>query len=779
MNTIRYFSSLLIVLMFSNISIAQPIDSLKKLLFQSTSSTEKATFYNEVTWAQHKIKQDSALFWGQEAITFCTQNQLQEPLAKAYLQLAEIYRENKQLDQTIDYLDKAAELISSNKNWPQVPTQLLLFKGKLAYSQKKYTLALTTLQKGYALNNQTKSEFCYHFCKQIASTHERIGNQSQTIAYLKEGIHCTKQVKQKIALYNNLGNAYAMQELYAKALDLYSKSKALSISTNNKLEESKAYLNIGNIHFLENNLETAVNFYLKSAAIKDSIHDKKGLAELHQNLAAVYQNQGRYDKTLEYYDKCNAFYASVKDSFSLADLEVNIGIINMQQGNLPEAIRIFTEVLTSLKKHLEPPVLLNAQINLGYTHMNMGNYPLASKYFNLAEKEALKQEDYSSITRIQNLYGANYFYLKDYPTSINYYKKALDLSKELALINGQNSALFGLYESNEYLGNTKEALKWHKQYVALKDSLYNTETTNRISELQEQYDTKQKEQDIKQLNIENENIALESKLKTKQLNQFFLVIVFGALIMCFLGLLWRYRNKQQKERMEHTKVLHEKKVNQMINQQEIEMLDAVVDAQQKERKGVAKEIHDTLGSFLATLKYQHEAGKELTSSEAPNQEQYRLMEQLIGQTAKEVRSIAHQMATGEKFDFDLQAIIEQLVNRIRNTQQFDLQFNYLGANFPLPRELELTLYRVTQELLSNVLKHANATEAMLQINHSETEITLMVEDNGAGFTTKPSKTKGGLGLHSIRERIEQFEGQVTIDSHPKHGTTVLISIPLS
>lgn len=779
MNTIRYFSSLLIVLVFSNLSIAQSMDSLKKLLFQSTSSTEKATFYNEVTWAQHKLKQDSALFWGQESITFCTQNKLQEPLAKAYLQLAEIYRTNNQLDQTIDYLDKADELISSNKNWHQVPVQLLLFKGKLAFSQKKYTLALTIFQQGYTLNNQTKSGFCYNFCQQVANTHKRLGDQNKTITYLKEGINCAKQVEQKIALYNNLGNVYAIQQLYTKALELYSKNISLSISASNKLEESRAYLNIGNIHFLEKNLETAVTFYLKSAAIKNSINDKKGLAELHQNIAAVYQKQGRFDKTLEYYDKCIIYYSSAKDSSSLAELQINIGIINRQQGNLPEAIQILTQVLTSLTKHLEPPVLLNAQTNLGRTHMDMGNYPLASKYFNLAEKEALKQEDYSSIARIQNLYGANFFYLKNYPVSIQKYQKALNLSKKLGFIADQESALFGLYESNEYLGNTKEALKYHKLYVALKDSLYNTETTNRISELQEQYDTKQKEQDIKQLNIENKNIALESKLKTKQLNQFFLVIIWGALAICFLGLVWWYRNKQQKEHTKHTKVLHEKKVNQMINQQEIEMLDAVVDAQQKERKGVAKEIHDTLGSFLATLKYQHEAGKELTNSSVDNQEQYQLMEQLIGQTAKEVRSIAHQMATGEKFNFDLQTTIEQLVNRIRNTQQFDLQFNYLGATFALPRELELTLYRVIQELLSNVLKHANATEAMLQINQSETEITLMVEDNGAGFSAPPSKTKGGLGLHSIQERIEQFNGQINIDSHPKHGTTVIINIPVS
>jgi signal transduction histidine kinase len=218
-------------------------------------------------------------------------------------------------------------------------------------------------------------------------------------------------------------------------------------------------------------------------------------------------------------------------------------------------------------------------------------------------------------------------------------------------------------------------------------------------------------------------------------------------------------------------------VTQIINQQEIEVLDAVVDAQQKERKGIAKEIHDTLGSFLATLKYQHEAGKDLSNQDPSNQVQHELMEKLISQTATEIRSIAHQMATGEKFDFNLQAAISQLVDRIRNTQQFDLQFNYWGKEFSQNRELDLTIYRVTQELLSNVLKHAQASEAILQINQNEEEITLMVEDNGLGFVSDSEPSKG-LGLRSIRERIQKINGQVNIDSHPQKGTTIILTIPI-
>jgi len=755
---------------------AQPTDSLKQLLFQSTSITEKAVLYNQITWSSHLYHQDSAVIWGQQAIEFCSKNNIQEALAIAYIQLGEILSLENDLVTAMTYLNKATPLIKENQHWIEAPIRCLLLEGRLATKQQDNTKALNLLAKGYALDKKHNTNFCADFCILIANVHEKQGAYNNAIANLNKGLYCTINTEQRITLCNNLGNLYVSLDSISKALELYTKNLKLASSINNKLEESRAYLNIGNIHYLKSVWSKALEFYLKSAVIKETIDDQRGLAELHQNIAAIYQTQDRYDKTIEYYNKSIRYYNQTKDSSKLAELQISLGIIYMQEGDFNDAIQNITTVLNTFSKYLSPPLILYAQTNLASTYMYMGNFPKALEYFNLALDEATKQEDYSSIANIYNFLGGTYFYMEDYPKSIDHYKKALPISQRLDLISDQESALFGLYESNDYLGNSKEALDWYEKYIVIKDSLYNSATTNHILELQEQYDTKQKEQAIQQLNIENKNIALESELKTKQLNQFLLVIVLGALVMCILGIVWWYRNRQQQERMKHTKILHDKKVNQLINQQEIEMLDAVVDAQQKERKGVAKEIHDTLGSFLATLKYQHEAGKDLAASPA-ELEQFLLMEKLIGQTATEVRNIAHQMATGEKFDFDLKAAIDQLVNRIRGTQQFDLEFNYIGLVHPLPRDMELMLYRVTQELLSNILKHAQASEVVLQINQGESELMLMIEDDGKGFSS--NNQQDGLGLRSIRERVEYFNGMVNIDSHPKRGTTVVLTIPIA
>lgn len=764
-------------LLLSNILTAEPLDSLKRLILQSNKVTEKAILYNELTWLNYEQKQDSSLYFAQEALSFAEEHQLTAPTITAELQLAEILRAQKEFDVSIKHLNKAKTWIQKG-DFPTEQVRLFFIEGNIAYSQYKDADAISLFKEGLLLSKQYYPELCSDFCIKLSFLHSYQALYLEAEKYLEEGLSCTKEIAKKIQLYTQLGNLHAKQQQYVKALDIYQKNIPLAQSIHSEIEISKALLNIGNIHLSKNDWVLALEFYLKSADLKEKIDDQEGLAILHQNIAAIYEKQVRYNKSIEYYIKCQDYYTTTEDSASLAEIWVNMGLINIVQEKYQSAIKLLNKTLTTLQAYPNPEIILIAQLNLGFSYTELGNYQKSAYYLNLAKKVAIARKDDASLVSIHNLNAANFFYLKDYQLAIQHYEKALLLSQQIGLLDKQEFALFGLYESNEYLGKTKEALVWHKQYVSIKDSLYNIATSNKLAELQEQYDSKQKAQDIKQLNIENKNIALESKLKTKQLNQFFLIIVLGALVMLFLGFIGWYRNKQQQERIVHTKALHEKKVTQMINQQEIEVLDAVVDAQQKERKGIAKEIHDTLGSFLATLKYQHEAGKDLSNQNAADQEQHQLMEKLISQTATEVRSIAHQMATGEKFDFNLQAAISQLVERIRNTQQFDLQFNYWGNAFSIGRELELTIYRVTQELLSNVLKHAQASEATLQISQNEEEITIMVEDNGLGFSIDPDQAKG-LGLHSIRERIQKVNGQVKIDAHPKRGTTIILTIPLS
>lgn len=755
--------------------IAESLDSLKQLLFQTTKPSEKAVLYNDITWTSYQLEQDSTLYFAKQAFSFAQKNQLIKPLITAHLQLAEIFRTQYLLEEATDHLAKAEQLLQ-NGNFEKEKARWLLFRGNLSYSQYKNEEAIELLKEGYALSHPKYPELCFDFCFRLALFYETEGEYANAKVYLEKGLHYTNNPLQTIQLYNSWGTLSVEQQEYTKALAFYEKNVFLADSIHSKIEKSRAYQNIGNIYLMQGSWLEAIEFYLKSAQLKEQVKDQEGLSELHHNLAVVYKNQYRYDKSLEYFTKCETYYAANQDSIGLAETWVNIALVYILQKKLEEAVQLLNKTLSILDaNNAVDHILLTAQTNLGFAYMELGDYQKAATYLDLARQAATEGQDDFSLVNIYNLYGANFFYLKQYQQSIEYYQKALSLSKRLDLLGEQEAALFGLYESTEKLGKAQQALDWYEQYVLVKDSLFSLETSHKLAELQEQYDSQQKEQAIEQLQVEKEKIALENKLKQKQVSFLFLLVGLSLVIMLLLALLWWYRNKQQKERLQQTKLLHDKKVNQLMQQQEIVMLDAVVNAQQKERKSIAKEIHDTLGSYLATLKYQHEAGKKEQLQEEEVR-QYQTMEQLIAQTATEVRNIAHQMATGKKFDFNLKEAIDQLVQRVVNTEQFEVTFCYLGASAALPRHLELTLYRIVQELLSNILKHAQASNVSLQINQLETELTVMVEDNGVGFELE--KKKSGLGLKSIQERIEQLGGQWTVDTYPQRGTTVVIVFPL-
>ncbi|MFK7798416.1 MAG: tetratricopeptide repeat protein [Aureispira sp.] len=679
-----------------------------------------------------------------------------------HLQLADILRKQGNATKAASHIAMVEKQLAQH-DFPHIKVHWYLAKGLLAYSQYRDEEAFVLFKEGYQLNQQYQAGFCFDFCSRLA----KISPTSVAEIYIKKGLDCPLTTNKKIALQEQLGNLYTQQKKYIEALELYASNQQIAQKIKDTLLESNACLNIGSVYLIEGKWSKAANFYLKSAHLKEKVEDQQGLVDVHHNIAAVYSNQKQYDKSLEYYQKCAAYYSNNKDTTELLEVWRNIAGVYIFQKKYDQATDLLQQILVLLPQFPNPDVALNTQMNLGAVYLKKQLYPKALELFETSLQIAQHQKKHRSLVTINNFLGDVHYCLKAYEQSIVYHKAALSLSQKYNNLEEQSSALFGLYESNKHLGHSNKALNWYEQYMVVKDSLYTIATTSSISELQAKYNAQQKEQAIRQLHIENKNIALENKLKTKQL---YLSLLGSALLLCIIGMLWWYRYQRQKA------LLHQKEIRQLLNQQEIEILNAVVEAQQKERIYLGKEVHDTLGSFLAMLRLQHEANKDLVDHPT-YRKQYLLMEELLGQMATEVRSIAHQLYTGKQFSFDLRTAIEQLVKRIRNIQQLDIAFHYIGKRFELPRDLELMLYRVIQELLANILKHAQAFSATVQINQSDTEIMLMVEDDGRGFDTTTSPL--GLGLRSIRERVASFAGTLQIDSYSKRGTTTVIIIPMN
>ena len=286
------------------------------------------------------------------------------------------------------------------------------------------------------------------------------------------------------------------------------------------------------------------------------------------------------------------------------------------------------------------------------------------------------------------------------------------------------------------------------------------ENDKRINELMIQYETEKKEQQIKIQSLIIENQSQRSQQ-----------LIFGAigglgflLLLSTMGYFY-YRNQQQ-----------EKLAQAQLHYQE-QLLAATVNTQEAERKRISRDLHDGIGQQLSGLKLSFQQMTEKISTQVPEQkEQLGKLEKIIQDASTDVRNLSHQMMPKALQDLGLApAISDMLENTFPNTGIIH-EFHHDNINQRLPEPIEIGLYRIAQELVSNILKHAQAKEVSIELLKNRQQIVMMVEDDGKGF--QPAQIqKDGHGLTNIRSRLQAIKGEVHFESPKEGGTLVTVRVP--
>lgn len=234
----------------------------------------------------------------------------------------------------------------------------------------------------------------------------------------------------------------------------------------------------------------------------------------------------------------------------------------------------------------------------------------------------------------------------------------------------------------------------------------------------------------------------------------------------------KYRENINKDLSE--KVLEKTKE---LNQKQYEVKRALLLGEEQERKRIATELHDGMGSMLSTLKLNAES-IELDDKNLSDKEllAYKNIIDLIDKACIELRNISHNMLPTGMEQFGLIQSLQSILKKINTSSKINFNLDTYNLNERFNRELELSLYRITLELINNIIKHSNAKNATIQLIKNEESITLMVVDDGIGFDL--NKIKEGMGLHNIKSRVDVFNGKLTIDTQPERGSTFIIEIPI-
>jgi len=219
-------------------------------------------------------------------------------------------------------------------------------------------------------------------------------------------------------------------------------------------------------------------------------------------------------------------------------------------------------------------------------------------------------------------------------------------------------------------------------------------------------------------------------------------------------------------------------------EKELEILTGVrVQAQEEERRRIARELHDGLGQMLTAIKFNLEIVGDSIDSTTHEYKRIEDMKELLDRVMKEAREISYDLMPSVLDDFGLVPALQLLCERMTKRINVAINFHTQGLTERLEPKMEVSLYRIAQEALNNVAKHAAATEVEVQIIRHRDGIRMTVEDNGKGMSSEWRSQKKdkltGMGLVGIRERTASFNGKFTIDSSPGRGTVLTVDIPLT
>lgn len=471
-----------------------------------------------------------------------------------------------------------------------------------------------------------------------------------------------------------------------------------------------------------NNATVYINEYLNYAIkVKDSHKLAKAYKQLGNMNAGIDNN-----KCLDYYKRAIRYNTIPNDRKLYSDVYKNIGLIYNDALNNPKIGLEYLKIALEYDKAID-----------------IGN-GICYNYINQASAQ---------------------FSLKNYKESIVLLKMADKAPIRENMLKTKTIIYQNLAESSHKLNDFKNAFLYNNEYIKYKDSLDESSQNIAINDIQTKYQTQQKELQI-------------VKLKNHQIMNYSII---GFLIIVVTTSILAYKNLSKKKKIiEQEKLLETQKLETTLKEQELHEIDVMLESQEKERQRIANELHDNLGSMLATLKLNFENLKRHDSN--PTDTETKLFEKtddLIEEAYQKVRNISHLKNLGVIGSEGLLISVKKMAEKMSVIEKLQINVIPHGLNERLENTLEVMLFRMIQELCTNIIKHSEATEVNIYLTqHNDSELNIIIEDNGKGFDPKTIVATSGIGLRSIEKKVEQMNGTFTIDSIISKGTTIIIDLPI-
>jgi signal transduction histidine kinase len=562
------------------------------------------------------------------------------------------------------------------------------------------------------------------------------------------------QTKKSIDSINNIAYETKLENCVAFC-KVYKKNASDAKKINYPLGEADSYSNLSLMSFFSGKFDDNFYYSLQAIAIYEKLNEIEKLSKEYGEMG-FRMNKRNPKKALYYMQKGMKISEKNKFQKPLLGIYNNYGTLKQQRNELDSALYFFRKCLKikeSMKDSVGIPYSLN---NIAEIFIIRKQFAEAKSLFEKSLKIRLLRNDKYGIADSYAYLGDLNHAEKKYDEAILNYDKSLEFSLKYKFNNLLRHNYKMISECYEYSNNSKAALNAYKKHVFYKDSILNTETNSKIAELEVKFETKNKEKQL-----------LEKEIEVKNTRNKLIAVSSLALFIGLIGYL----------------IYRQQKLKNIQQEQEFQLKSAisVIETQNKlheQRLSISRDLHDNIGAQLTfvissidNLKF----GNKITDSKVTNQ--LTKISDFTRATIIELRDTIWAMNNSEFVFEDLRSRIFNFIEKAKFAREdvaFKFTIDEALQDIKLSSLVGINIYRTIQEAINNAVKYSEASDISVNVLKKNDQIEIEIKDNGKGFDI--NTIDFGNGLHNMKKRVEEVNGVLKIESNINRGTIINILI---
>lgn len=514
--------------------------------------------------------------------------------------------------------------------------------------------------------------------------------------------------------------------------------------------------------------DSATHYFLGALKIADSINDHKFSGEIANNLSILFWTIGDFKKAAKYASTAYSDGLELRDTMLISNGLFNLGNAKGKLKQYDTARILYHEV----KELTTDPAKYNYVL---FRALSNDAAMLAEE--NKTDESIKKYEeilrfsrdvDPSLMSYVYSGLGAAQLQKKDFENAESNLTKAISIAANANDKYSLRDNYLLMAKIRKAQSDFQSALLFREKYDSLNDMIMSETTTKNMQALEKKYNSAKKDNQIAKQHlsiIENKSIIQKKNTLNTLLITAIIILLFFTLLV-YRNLMNRHQILKQGEELKKQKILELEKEKQLIAAQ------SLMKGQEEERTRLARDLHDGVGGLLSGVKLSmsNMKGNVFLSEENALSMNNVIMQ--LDQSIAELRRVSHNMMPESLINYGLKEALENYCETLNISGKIKVQLQTYGMEIRMEQSNEIVVYRMVQELLNNVVKHADAKNVLIQLVRKQDRFTLTVEDDGKGFDLL--KVKNGAGLQNIKARAEYLNGAVDVISSQGEGTSVTV-----